>query len=71
MRILLLLVSVLFVVEGAATDVPFPTCADSNCSNPRDFGSYLFVAPGQLPDLLASIHALSEQAAEAAEGADS
>ncbi|MBW2242031.1 MAG: VCBS repeat-containing protein [Deltaproteobacteria bacterium] len=50
MRTMLLLVSIMLLAQGAAADVPFPTCADAGCSDPRDFGSYLFVAPGQLPN---------------------
>ncbi len=34
----------------AAADVPFPTCADAGCSDPRNFGAYVFLRPGQLPD---------------------
>jgi hypothetical protein len=34
----------------ARGDVPYPTCADSGCSDPADFASYLFLAPGVLPD---------------------
>lgn len=34
----------------ARADVPYPTCADAGCSDPGDFGSYLFLPPGQLPD---------------------
>ncbi len=37
--------------EPAVADVPWPTCARSaGCSDPADFASYLFVAPGTLPD---------------------
>jgi len=31
-------------------DVPWPTCAGAGCSDPADFASYLFVAPGALPN---------------------
>ena len=34
----------------ARADVPFPTCADAGCADPADFGSYLFLPPGELPD---------------------
>jgi Subtilase family len=34
----------------ARADFPYPTCADAACADPSDFGSYLFLAPGQLPD---------------------
>jgi hypothetical protein len=33
-----------------AADVPWPTCAARGCSDPADFASYLFVAPGTLPN---------------------
>lgn len=38
-------------LSPAATvaDVPWPTCASAGCSDPADFASYLFVAPGTLP----------------------
>ncbi len=35
---------------GARADVPFPTCAAAGCSDPADFASYLFIAPGALPN---------------------
>ncbi|HSJ97902.1 MAG TPA: FG-GAP-like repeat-containing protein, partial [Myxococcota bacterium] len=35
---------------SAAADVPWPTCAAAGCSDPADFASYLFVAPGTLPN---------------------
>jgi hypothetical protein len=38
------------LAEPARADVPFPTCADAGCTDPADFGSYLFLAPGVLPD---------------------
>ncbi len=34
----------------ARADVPFPTCAQAGCSDASDFGSYLFIAPGGLPN---------------------
>jgi len=34
----------------AAADVPYPGCADVGCSDPGDFGAYLFLPPGGLPD---------------------
>jgi hypothetical protein len=33
-----------------SADVPWPTCAAKDCSDPADFAAYLFVAPGTLPD---------------------
>ncbi|MDJ0868616.1 MAG: S8 family serine peptidase [Myxococcota bacterium] len=41
---------VLALEPGARADVPYPTCADAGCSDPADFGAYLFLAPGVLPD---------------------
>ena len=36
---------------SARADVPFPTCAAAGCTDPLDFGSYLFLPPGSpLPD---------------------
>ncbi len=35
---------------SAVADVPWPTCASAGCADPADFASYLFVAPGTLPD---------------------
>ncbi len=49
MRLLLPLCLFLLAAQASA-DVPFPTCADAGCSDPRDFGAYLFLPPGQLPD---------------------
>jgi hypothetical protein len=34
----------------ARTDVPYPTCEDAGCTNPADFGSYLRLREGQLPN---------------------
>jgi hypothetical protein len=36
--------------ESARADVPWPTCTAAGCSDPDDFASYLFVAPGTLPN---------------------
>jgi hypothetical protein len=36
--------------ERAAADVPYPTCASAGCSDPTDYASYLFLAPGTLPN---------------------
>jgi hypothetical protein len=34
----------------ARADFPFPTCDSAGCADASDFGSYLFLAPGQLPN---------------------
>lgn len=34
----------------ARADVPFPTCAAAGCSDPADYQSYLFIAPGATPN---------------------
>ncbi|MEB2344028.1 MAG: FG-GAP-like repeat-containing protein [Deltaproteobacteria bacterium] len=39
----------LWPAPGAA-ELPWPTCAAAGCSDPADFSSYLFVAPGTTPD---------------------
>lgn len=39
----------LWPAPGAA-DVPWPTCSAAGCSDPADFASYLFVAPGTTPN---------------------
>ncbi|MFQ5740668.1 MAG: S8 family serine peptidase [Acidobacteriota bacterium] len=31
-------------------DVPYPTCEDVGCEDPADFGAYLLLPPGTLPD---------------------
>jgi hypothetical protein len=49
MRIVWVLLGLLLAAPARA-DFPFPTCADADCSDPADFGSYLFLAPGQLPN---------------------
>ena len=40
----------LIIASGARADVPFPTCAAAECSDPADFASYLFIAPGAFPN---------------------
>jgi hypothetical protein len=40
----------LAALPDALADVPFPTCAAAGCSDPADFASYLFIAPGALPN---------------------
>jgi len=40
----------LIVAQAARADVPFPTCAAAGCSDPTDFASYLFIAPGAFPN---------------------
>jgi hypothetical protein len=35
---------------SARAEFPFPTCASSGCADPADFGAYLFLAPGELPN---------------------
>ncbi len=40
-----------FGIAGVAgADVPFPTCEAAGCTDPTDFGAYLFIEPGALPD---------------------
>jgi hypothetical protein len=34
----------------ASAEVPYPSCASAGCADPKDFASYLFRRPGQLPD---------------------
>jgi hypothetical protein len=34
----------------ARADFPYPTCDSVACADPGDFGAYLFLAPGQLPN---------------------
>lgn len=36
--------------SAARADVPFPTCAATGCTDPADYGSYLFIAPGAFPN---------------------
>ena len=38
------------LAAAARADFPFPTCDSASCADPADFGSYLFLAPGQLPN---------------------
>ena len=33
-----------------AADVPYPPCLGPGCNDPHDYASYLFLAPGQLPN---------------------
>jgi len=40
----------LFLALPARADFPFPLCESPACSDPADFQSYLFLAPGELPD---------------------
>ena len=47
---LLVLLLLTVLASPALADVPYPTCSDAGCTEPRDFGSYLFLAPGQLPN---------------------
>jgi Subtilase family/FG-GAP-like repeat/FG-GAP repeat len=49
-RAALSLLAALGLAAGVRADVPFPTCAAAGCSDPADFGSYLFIQPGALPD---------------------
>jgi hypothetical protein len=39
-----------FAASAAFADVPYPTCEDAGCADPKDFASYLFLAEGELPD---------------------
>jgi len=50
LSLLLTLSSALTTSQPATADVPYPTCTDVGCADPADFGSYLFLAPGQLPN---------------------
>jgi len=34
---------------SSVADVPYPKCVAPTCTNPYDYASYLFLAPGQLP----------------------
>ena len=34
----------------ARADFPYPSCAAQGCADPADFGSYLHLAPGELPN---------------------
>src|SRR4029450_13065861 len=43
-------VSGVLLTGPARADFPYPTCAATACADPADFGSYLFLAPGELPD---------------------
>ena len=36
--------------SSARADFPYPTCAAAGCADPADFASYLFLAPGELPN---------------------
>jgi hypothetical protein len=40
----------LLLSASARAEFPYPTCADAGCADASDFGAYLFLAPGQLPD---------------------
>jgi len=40
----------LIAAQAARADVPFPTCAAAGCSDPANFASYLFIAPGAFPN---------------------
>jgi hypothetical protein len=40
----------LLLAAPGRADFPYPTCADAGCGDPDDFGSYLKLAPGQLPN---------------------
>ena len=40
----------LLVSVAASAEVPYPTCQAAGCNDPRDFASYLFRRPGQVPD---------------------
>jgi len=40
----------LLATPPAGADFPYPTCAAQGCADPADFGSYLHLAPGELPD---------------------
>ncbi|RIL04993.1 MAG: hypothetical protein DCC71_11965 [Proteobacteria bacterium] len=42
--------AVAFGAGAARAELPYPSCAASGCSDPNDYASYLFVAPGALPD---------------------
>jgi len=35
---------------SARADFPYPTCADAGCADAADFGAYLLLAPGELPN---------------------
>ncbi len=43
-------ISGLLLAGSARADFPYPTCAATGCSDPADFGAYLFLAPGELPN---------------------
>jgi Subtilase family len=43
-------VSGVLLTGPARADFPYPTCAATACADPADFGSYLFLAPGELPN---------------------
>jgi len=45
-----LAIAALLAAGRAGADFPYPTCADAQCADPGDFGAYLFLAPGQLPN---------------------
>jgi hypothetical protein len=40
----------LLLAAAARADFPYPSCADAGCADPGDFGAYLFLPPGVLPD---------------------
>jgi hypothetical protein len=43
-------IAALGLAAPARADFPFPTCEAPGCTDPADFGAYLFLAPGQLPN---------------------
>jgi hypothetical protein len=46
----LLALGLLLLASSARADVPFPTCEAAGCQDPSDFGAYLFIQPGALPN---------------------
>ena len=40
----------LLAVPAAHAEFPFPTCESAGCADPADFGSYLRIEPGALPN---------------------
>ena len=45
-----LFVCLALVTGVSSAEVPYPTCESAGCTDPSDFGSYLFLQRGQLPN---------------------
>ena len=40
----------LLAAPRTGAEIPYPSCQAPACTDPRDYGSYLFLPPGVLPD---------------------